>query len=78
MQKFCTGTNGGWKKYEGNPVLGGKYGTCFDISMLEDEGAIKMYFSWRGKGSIAVTESRDGITWGEPGRCVGPRSTSEG
>ncbi len=78
MQKFCTGTNGGWKKYEGNPVLGGKYGTCFDISMLEDEGAIKMYFSWRGKGSIAVTESRDGITWGEPGICVGPRTTSEG
>ena len=23
-------TSGGWKKFEGNPVMGGKYGTCFD------------------------------------------------
>lgn len=78
MENFCTGTKGGWKKYEGNPVLGGKYGTCFDISMLEDGGRIKMYFSWRGKGSIAVTESTDGISWGEPEICLAPRQTPEG
>ena len=28
-------TSGGWKKYEGNPVLGGpEMGTCFDIFVL--------------------------------------------
>jgi hypothetical protein len=29
-------TTGGWLKYEGNPVMGGKYGTCFDISVLKE------------------------------------------
>ncbi|MCX8496680.1 MAG: hypothetical protein ORN51_10905, partial [Akkermansiaceae bacterium] len=29
-------TSGGWKKFEGNPVMGGKYGTCFDISVLKE------------------------------------------
>lgn len=78
MEKFCTGTRGGWKKYEGNPVLGGKYGTCFDISVLEEGDTIKMYFSWRGEGSIAVTESRDGIHWGIPQICIKPRKTQQG
>ena len=26
----------GWQKYEGNPVLGGQYGTCFDICVLKE------------------------------------------
>ena len=30
-----TETTASWVKYPGNPVLGGKYGTCFDISMLK-------------------------------------------
>ena len=29
-------TSAGWKKFEGNPVMGGKYGTCFDISVLRE------------------------------------------
>ncbi len=24
----------GWTKFEGNPVMGGKFGTCFDVSVL--------------------------------------------
>jgi hypothetical protein len=32
------GTGGEWQKYPGNPVLGGQYGTCFDICVLEDQG----------------------------------------
>ena len=28
-------TSAGWKKFEGNPVMGGKYGTCFDICVLQ-------------------------------------------
>lgn len=78
MENFCTGTKGGWKKYEGNPVLGGEYGTCFDISVLEDQDVIRMYFSWRDKGSIALTESCDGIHWSEPVICVSPRATEQG
>ncbi|MCI8614607.1 family 43 glycosylhydrolase [Parablautia intestinalis] len=31
------GTGGGWKKYENNPVFGGKYGTCFDVTLLAEE-----------------------------------------
>jgi len=26
-------TAGGWQKFSGNPVMGGKYGTCFDVSV---------------------------------------------
>lgn len=26
---------GGWCKYQENPVLGGRLGTCFDISLLK-------------------------------------------
>ena len=41
------GTKGNWKKYINNPVLGGKYGTCFDIAVLDEGTEIAMYFSWR-------------------------------
>lgn len=78
MEQFCQGTNGGWKKYENNPVLGGELGVCFDISMLKDGDELVMYFSWRTRKSVAVTRSRDGIHWEEPQICVAPRSTASG
>jgi hypothetical protein len=31
---ICLTRNGAWTKYEGNPVLGGQYRTCFDICAL--------------------------------------------
>ena len=38
------GTAGGWKKYAGNPVFGGVYETCFDVSLLlEHEGRVNRY-----------------------------------
>lgn len=64
----------GWEKYP-EPVLGGKLGTCFDISVLQDDGKFKMYFSWRPKHSIAVAESTDGIHWGEPRILIAPAKT---
>jgi len=68
-------TSGGWRKYEGNPVLGGKYGTCFDISVLRENGVYRMWVSWRPKKSVALVESSDGIHWSEPPRIVlGPRA----
>ena len=67
-------TAGGWIKYQGNPVMGGKYGTCFDISVLKEGDTYRMWLSWRPKGSIALVESKDGIHWSEPPRIVlGPK-----
>ena len=78
MDGFCTGTRAGWEKYEGNPVLGGRYGVCFDICVLEKDGGYRMYFSWRTRKSIAVTDSRDGFSWSEPEICIAPRPTPQG
>ena len=60
-------TNGGWKKYEGNPVLGNKdIGTCFDVLVLPANGGYDMHFSWRPRKALAVVHSEDGIRWTEP------------
>jgi hypothetical protein len=32
-------------KYEGNPVLGGALGTCFDIAVLKEGDTLRMWFS---------------------------------
>lgn len=73
-QPEASETSAGWKKYEGNPVMGGKYGTCFDISVLKDNGKYRMWLSWRPKKSIALVESDDGIKWNEPPQIVlGPK-----
>ena len=70
-------TSGGWKKFESNPVMGGKYGTCFDISVLREHGNYRMWLSWRPKESLALVESEDGIHWSEPPQIVlGPRPES--
>ena len=70
-------TSAGWKKSESNPVMGGKYGTCFDISVLHDGDKYRMWLSWRPKKSVALVESKDGIHWSEPPQIVlGPRKES--
>ena len=67
-------TTGGWRKFEGNPVMGGKFGTCFDVSVLHEHGVYRMWVSWRPKHSIALVESKDGTHWSEPPQVVlGPR-----
>ena len=72
MSKIC-----GWIKHAANPVLGGFLGTCFDVSVLKQNGIYRMYFSWRPKKSVALTESRDGINWSEPVIVLEPRETPE-
>jgi len=70
-------TPGGWVKYAGNPVLGGEYGTCFDVSVLKEADSYRMWVSWRPKQSVALVESPDGIHWSGPPRIVlGPRPAS--
>lgn len=69
-------TAGGWRKYEGNPVLGGELGTCFDMSVLRGSQGYRMWFSWRPKRSIALVESTDGIRWSLPRIVLPPRPES--
>jgi len=70
-------TTGGWKKYEGNPVLGGSFGTIFDVSVLKNEaGTYRMYCSWRPQKSIAISESNDGLKWSDPVICLSPNDSS--
>lgn len=71
-------TESGWTKYKNNPVLGGSYGTCFDIGVIKDKAFFRMYFSWRPKKSIALVESTDGINWCAPWVVLGPETTDQG
>jgi beta-1,2-mannobiose phosphorylase / 1,2-beta-oligomannan phosphorylase len=65
-------SQGGWEKYAGNPVLGGQFGTCFDVCVLHEAGLYKMWVSWRPRKCIALTESKDGIHWNPPAVVSGP------
>lgn len=78
MEKKIIGTRDGWEKFENNPVLGGELGVCFDICVLEDNGGYKMFFSWRSRASVAVTTSKDGLSWSEPYICVAPITRVDG
>jgi len=67
----------GWVKYEDNPVLGGELGTCFDVSLLNENGRFRMWFSWRPKKSIALVESNDGIHWSQPIFALCPNDATD-
>jgi hypothetical protein len=70
IKNKCLETSGGLVKYEGNPVMGGKHGTCFDISVLKEGDIYRMWLSWRPKMSLAIVESKDGLHWSEPPKIV--------
>ena len=54
--------------------MGGKYGTCFDVSVLKEDSRYRMWLSWRPKHSVALVESTNGLHWNEPPAVVlGPR-----
>jgi predicted GH43/DUF377 family glycosyl hydrolase len=72
-----TETAAGWVKYARNPVLGGDLGTCFDVSVLKDGDTYRMWFSWRPKKSLALVESKDGISWGKPEIVLGPNDKTD-
>ena len=75
-------SNGGWKKYENNPVFGDeKLGTCFDVLVYPEikdgkKTGYKMYFSWRPRKSLAVSTSPDGISWTQPRIILEPNLAS--
>jgi predicted GH43/DUF377 family glycosyl hydrolase len=72
-----TETVAGWTKYPKNPVLGGDLGTCFDLCVLKEGDAYRMWFSWRPKKSIALVESKDGVQWGKPVIVLGPNKKTD-
>lgn len=76
VELFGSRVVGTWKKYAGNPVLGGQYGTCFDVCVLLEAGVFRMWLSWRPKQSIALSESKDGIHWSPPQIVLGPDKTT--
>jgi predicted GH43/DUF377 family glycosyl hydrolase len=69
-------TKAGWVKYSGNPVLGGDYGTCFDISVLKEGDGYRMWFSWRPRASVALVKSKDGFHWSIPAIVLAPNRES--
>jgi len=71
------GASAGWTKYEGNPVLGGVLGTCFDVTLLKEADTYRMWFSWRPKQSVALVESGDGIHWGQPQIVLAPNHETD-
>jgi beta-1,2-mannobiose phosphorylase / 1,2-beta-oligomannan phosphorylase len=75
--KPSTETAAGWVKSPTNPVLGGDLGTCFDISVLKEGDTYRMWFSWRPKKSIALTESKGGIEWSKPVIVLGPNDKTD-
>ncbi len=70
-------TTAGWVKHPKNPVLGGDLGTCFDVSVLNEAGTYRMWFSWRPRKSIALVESKDGIQWSKPLIVLGPNKRTD-
>ena len=70
-------TGAGWIKSPGNPVLGGALGTCFDITVIQDQGVFKMWFSWRPKKSIALVTSADGVHWSPPEIALEPNPQTD-
>ena len=75
-QKPDAQTAAGWVKYDKNPVIGGTLGTCFDVTVLREGDKYRMWFSWRPKRSLALTESEDGLAWSKPAIVLGPNAKS--
>jgi len=64
-------TAAGWVKQEKSPVFGGALGTCFDVALRRAGDRYRMWSSRRPQQSIALTESKDGLTRSEPVIALG-------
>ena len=64
-----------WIKYEKNPILGGNFGTIFDVNVLKIKNIYYMFSSWRPKKSIAISVSYDGIIWSDPKIILSPKKS---
>ncbi len=62
----------GWRKWHANPLLGGWHNTCFDVSVIRDEGLFKMWLSSRKYHSIAYATSGNGSAFSAPRIVLSP------
>lgn len=74
---FAQETVAGWVKYDGNPVLGGSFGTIFDITVLREANGYSMWSSWRPQKSIALSTSTDGLKWTDPVSVLTPNADNK-
>ncbi|MES2426877.1 MAG: hypothetical protein V4560_07865, partial [Bacteroidota bacterium] len=76
---FCNAqeTVAGWVKYNKNPVLGGSFGTIFDITVLHEASGFSMWSSWRPQKSIALSTSKDGLKWTDPVSVLTPNADNK-
>jgi predicted GH43/DUF377 family glycosyl hydrolase len=76
---FCRAqeTVAGWVKYDKNPVLGGSFGTIFDITVLDETDGYSMWSSWRPQKSIALSTSKDGLKWTDPVSVLTPNAANK-
>src|ERR1700760_1164046 len=73
-----TQTAGGWIKSPASPVMGGKYGTCFDIAVLKESPGYRMFFSWRPDQCTGLGGSEDGVKLPGPPQVVLPPDKTTG
>ena len=66
FRQMPRGYAGGWYAPIDEPVLGGLYGTCFDVEVAKEDDTYRMWFSWRPTRLIGHTTSKDGIHWEMP------------
>lgn len=69
LSKYPWGTKDGWEKEETNPVLGGKFGTCFDLSVMKDENMYKCGFPGVQKNALLIQKVRMVCIGKSPSRC---------
>ena len=66
VQASDEGTSANWHKVSGNPVLGGDLGTCFDVTLIQEDGKYRMWYSGGEQyepNAIGYATSSDGIRW---------------
>jgi predicted GH43/DUF377 family glycosyl hydrolase len=65
--------DGLFRKFSGNPLLGpGTEDTFFDCCVVPVAEGLRMYLSWRDRGSLACGESGDGVSWSPPREVLRP------
>lgn len=57
LKDYIWGTRLGWEKYSVNPIIGGEYGTCFDLTLMKEAGKYRAWFSWRPKSASHIARA---------------------
>ena len=67
-----------FQKHPDNPIYGGpETGTLFDVYVTpQNEGRLRMDFSWRTNNTCAVAFSDDGVRWTPPRSTLSPDPAS--